>query len=345
MAGNKNLTYSQANKQDEFYTRIEDIENECGHYKKFFRDKIILCNCDDPYESMFFQYFAMNFNNFGLKKLISSSYSGSLIVQRELSFEGTPNEIKNFDSKKNAYKANVTEFKDYNGDGREDLEDVKYFLRHHNGAIQKLHGDENFSAGDFRSSECVELLKEADIVVTNPPFSLFRKYVKQLIDFDKKFLIIGNMNNITYQNIFPMLKNNKIWLGYTSGHFWFRVPEYYEEKKTDFKIDSEGQKWRRMGNICWFTNLDIDKRHEEIPLVFSYNEEPEKYPKYDNFDAIEVSKIVEIPKDYNGVMGVPITFIDKYNPNQFKIVGRIVTPEINGKKIYKRILIRRRGAD
>jgi len=345
LAGNQNLTYSQANKQDEFYTRIEDIENECGHYTKFFRDKIILCNCDDPYESMFFQYFAMNFNKFGLKKIIAASFAGSLIVQSQLNFEGTPNEIKDFDRKKDGLKARMTEFKDWNGDGREDLEDVKYFLQNHNGAIKKLHGDENFSAGDFRSQECIELLKQADIVVTNPPFSLFREYIKQLIKFDKKFLIIGNMNNITYQNIFPMLKDNKIWLGYNSGHFWFRVPEYYEEKKTDFKIDSEGQKWRRMGNICWFTNLDIDKRHEEIPLVFSYNEEPEKYPKYDNFDAIEVSKIVEIPKDYFGVMGVPITFIDKYNPNQFEIVGRIVTPEINSKKIYKRILIRRKVAD
>ena len=374
MAGNKNLNKAAKEKNDEFYTRIEDIENECRHYKKIFRDKTIFCNCDDPYESMFFQYFAMNFNAFGLKKLISSSYAGSFIVQSQLNFEGTPNEIENFDRKKDGLKAKMTEFKDWNGDGREDLEDVRYFLKNHNGAIEKLHGDENFSAGDFRSPECIELLKQADIVVTNPPFSLFREYIQQLIDFDKKFLIIGNINAITYKEIFKLIMENKIWLGYGFHGMvgFFKSP--YEDTA---KSSQHKEGLIRNSGVHWFTNLDVTKRHEEIPLIFSYKDEPEKYPKYDNYDAIEVSKTVEIPKDYDGVMGVPITFLDKYNPEQFEIVGmcenldlyglktKIYTAEecrnryfelfgkkgtydlnaagvIKGKKVYQRILIRRR---
>lgn len=370
MAGNQNLTYSQANKQDEFYTRIEDIENECGHYKKFFRDKIILCNCDDPYESMFFQYFAMKFNSFGLKKLISSSYAGSPIVLTELNFEGTQNEIKNFNKQKDAYKAKITEFRDYNGDGREDLEDVKYFLQHHNGAIQKIYGDKNFSAGDFRSAECIELLKQADIVVTNPPFSLFREYVKQLIDFDKKFLIIGNINCVTYKEIFPLIMQNKMWIGKTihSGDRKFYVPDDYPLNAATCGIDEFGKKFIRVKGVRWFTNLYVKELHEDILLYKKYFDEPENYPKYDNYDAIEVSKTSDIPKDYFGVMGVPITFLDKYNPDQFEILGLIAdkrnknpafvrgTPiyldeghknyvgaVVNGKATYARILIRRKN--
>ena len=363
MAGNKNLNEAAKAKKDEFYTMIEDIEKECRYYKKIFRDKIILCNCDDPYESMFFQYFAMKFNSFGLKKLISSSYAGSLIVQRELSFEGTPNEIKNFDSKKNAYKANVTEFKDYNGDGCEDLEDVKYFLQHHNGAIQKLYGDENFSAGDFRSPECIEFLKEADIVVTNPPFSLFREYVQQLIDYNKKFLIIGNINCVTYKEIFPLIMQNKMWIGKSihSGDRKFYVPDDYPLNAATCGIDKNGKKFIRVKGVRWFTNLDIKELHENILLFKSYYDEPEKYPKYDNYDAIEVSKTSDIPKDYFGIMGVPITFLDKYNPDQFEILDardyalydkqknkntyliKDADGTINGKATYARILIRRKN--
>ena len=213
--------------------------------------------------------------------------------------------------------------------------------------------------GDFRSEECITLLKEADIVVTNPPFSLFREYVAQLIKYEKKFLIIGNLNAITYKEILPLFMENKIWLGYNSGHFWFKVPDYYEEKKTDFKIDEEGQKWRRMGNIGWFTNLDIKKRHEDLILYKNYS--PEKYPKYENYDAIEVSATADIPCDYFGAMGVPITFIDKHNPNQFEILGHTSSNDtsvevealrtdlknrnrgiINGRQKYDRILIRRK---
>lgn len=356
MAGNKNLNRAAKAKFDEFYTRIEDIENECGNYKKFFRDKIILCNCDDPYESKFFQYFAMNFNVLGLKKLISSSYAGSLVVQSELNFEGTPNEIEDFDRTKDGLKAKMTEFKDWNGDGREDLEDVKYFLQHHNGAIKKLYGDKKFSAGDFRSPECIELLKQADIVVTNPPFSLFREYIQQLIDYDKKFLIIGSLNAVTYKEIFPLIMQNKIWLGYgfNGGNAYFSLPgnEGKNFAKGVYDTKTNLVKFR---NLHWFTNLDVKKRHENIRLMYSYEKNPEKYPKYDNFDAIEVSKTLEIPKDYFGVMGVPISFLNEYNPEQFEIVGvanhgkdneyDLFSPSVNGKNIFKRILIRRKVAD
>ena len=345
---NKNLNSAAKAKKDEFYTRIEDIENECQHYKNFFRNKIIFCNCDDPFESNFFAYFAMNFNAFGLKKLIASSYVGSPIIQTEFNFDDSPNKIENFDAKKDAIKVELTEFKDWNGDGREDLYDVQYFLKNRPGAIQKLQG-----TGDFRSPESVEMLMQADIVVTNPPFSLFREYVKQLIDFDKKFLIIGNVNAITYKEIFPLIKENKIWLGYgfNAGNAYFSLPEGNYKNFADGVYNSE-TKLVKFRNVHWYTNLDIKKRHEDILLWRSYADEPELYPKYDNYDAIEVSKTADIPKDYFGVMGVPITFLDKYNPEQFEIVGKcdtgkideynLANPVINGKTIYKRIFIRRR---
>jgi hypothetical protein len=208
-----------------------------------------------------------------------------------------------------------------------------------------LEGD-----GDFRSSECVELLKQADVVVTNPPFSLFRNYIALLMEYGKSFVIVGNQNAITYREIFPLIRDNKVWLGYNNGHFWFKVPDSYEEKKTDFKIDEHGQKWRRMGNICWFTNLDIEKRHEEMTLFRTYS--PEVYPKYDNYDAIEVSRTADIPCDYYGLMGVPITYMQYYNPEQFEIVsdsryhdGQDFSDDINvinGKTLYRRLLIRRK---
>ena len=220
---------------------------------------------------------------------------------------------------------------------------MEYYLK--NNEIPTLEGN-----GDFRNKECIELLKQADIVVTNPPFSLFREYVAQLIEYKKEFLIIGNLNAVKYKDILPLFMQNKIWLGYNSGHFWFKVPDYYEEKKTDFKIDEEGQKWRRMGNIGWFTNLDIKKRHENLILYKNYS--AEKYPKYDNYDAIEISKNADIPCDYFGVMGVPITFMDRHNPDQFEIIGVLNSGSgneynyakamLNGKQLYARILIRRR---
>ena len=347
---NKNLSDAAKAKKDEFYTRLEDIENECRNYKKFFRDKIIFCNCDDPFESNFFAYFAMNFNEFGLKKLISSSYVGSTIIQLELNFNDSPNKISNFDKKKDAIKVELTEFKDWNGDGREDLYDVKYFLQNFPCAIQKLHGDGKFSAGDFRSQESIKMLQQADIVVTNPPFSLFREYVKQLIEFNKKFLIIGNVNAITYKEIFPLIKENKIWLGYGfRGMVGFFKSPYEDNAKSSQHLEG----FIRNSGVHWYTNLDIEKRHEDILLYRSYYDEPENYPKYDNYDAIEVSKTADIPKDYEGVMGVPITFLDKYNPDQFEILGNAGSYGIdgyslcselfiNGKKIYKRILIRRK---
>ena len=317
MAGNSNLHASKADKADEFYTKLSLVENELKHYKQHFKGKTILCNCDDPYESNFFKYFAMNFNELGLKKLIATCYATSPIAQKELSLFpdlfDEPSEDKASDHRK-PYKVEITEVSDYNNDGAEDLSDVEWLLKNNKNTRELLKGD-----GDFRSDECIELLKEADIVATNPPFSLFREYMAQLETYNKKFVIVGNMNAVTYKEIFPLIAQNKLWLGYNSGHFWFKVPDSYEEKKTDFKIDEHGQKWRRMGNICFFTNLDIDKRHEDMPLFRNYT--PEAYPKYDNYDAINVDKTVDIPCDYWGVMGVPITFLDKYNPDQFEIVA------------------------
>ena len=323
MAGNSNLHDSARNKQDEFYTQLSLIENELRHYRKHFKGKTILCNCDDPFESNFFKYFAMNFNSLGLKKLIATCYATSPVTGKELDyFQDAKGQLSFLprlntvpvDGKHCPYRVEITEVTDENGDGRVDLADVEYLLRNKKNAMTLLDGD-----GDFRSTECVDLLKQADIVVTNPPFSLFREYIAQLIEYDKAFIIIGNMNAVTYKEIFPLIAQNILWLGYNSGHFWFKVPDSYEEKKTDFKIDETGQKWRRMGNICWFTNLDIEKRHENMVLFREYT--PEKYPKYDNYDAINVDRTVDIPCDYFGVMGVPITFLSQYNPEQFEIVA------------------------
>lgn len=326
MAGNSNLNDSARNKQDEFYTQLSLVESELKHYRPHFKGKTVLCNCDDPYESNFFKYFAMNFNSLGLKKLITTCYATSPVIGEEmqffvdkggqLSFIEQPGSVAvEKDSKeKRPYKVEITEVTDENGDGRVDLADVEYLMRNRKNTMTLLDGD-----GDFRSPECVELLKQADIVVTNPPFSLFRDYVALLMEYKKAFVIIGNQNAVAYKDFFPLLSDNKIWLGYNSGHFWFKVPDSYEEKKTDFKIDETGQKWRRMGNICWFTNLDIEKRHENMTLFSNYT--PEAYPTYDNFDAIEVSKTADIPCDFYGVMGVPITFMSQHNPQQFEIIG------------------------
>lgn len=314
MAGNSNLHDSSRNKQDEFYTQLSLIENELKHYKKYFNGKIVLCNCDDPFESNFFKYFAMNFNSLGLKKLIATCYATSPIIYTQFNLFDEEIIIGQDQSTKRPYKIEITEVTDENQDGRVDLADVEYLLRNHKNTLTLLEGD-----GDFRSPECIELLRQSDIIVTNPPFSLFREYMSRLMEYEKDFLIIGNMNAVTYKEVFPLIANNRFWLGYNSGHYWFMVPDSYEVKKTDFKIDDNGQKWRRMGNICWFTNLDIEKRHEMLPLYKHYT--PEEYPKYDNYDAINVDHVVDIPCDYYGVIGVPITFLDKYNPDQFEIVA------------------------
>jgi hypothetical protein len=231
-----------------------------------------------------------------------------------LSLFGTETVVGTEPSKKKPYKIEISEVTDENQDGRVDLSDVEYLLRNKKNVLTLLQGD-----GDFRNAECIELLKQADIVITNPPFSLFREYIAQLMECEKSFAIIGNMNAVTYKEIFPLIATNRLWLGYNSGHYWFAVPDTYEVKATDFKIDENGQKWRRMGNICWFTNLDIEKRHEDMTLFRTYS--PDAYSKYDNYDAINVDKTADIPCDYYGVMGVPITFLDKYNPDQFEIVA------------------------
>ena len=310
---NKNLNAAKEAKKDEFYTQLVDIENELKHYRQHFRGKTILCNCDDPYESNFFKYFANNFNAFGLKKLIATCYNGSPVQGSELMIDfGDFQE----EPKKIAYKVEITEVTDLNGDGRVDLADVRYLIQNDKNVLSILK--EN---GDFRSHECIELLKEADIVVTNPPFSLFREYVAQLMKYEKKFIIIGNMNAITYKEIFPLIKNNQLWAGpsITSGDRKFWVPDDYELKAAGCGIDETGRKFIRVKGVRWFTNLDHKKRHEELILYHTYS--PEEYPKYVNYDAINVNATNDIPIDYDGVMGVPITFLDKYNPEQFEIIG------------------------
>lgn len=319
---NGTLKSAKKNKNDEFYTQLGDIENELKYYKDFFRGKTVLCNCDDPRVSNFFHYFSYNFEHLGLKKLITTCYKS-----------------KNMDlfSQNDSKQAVYLEYEgDKNGNKMPDAEEI---------GVKPLKGD-----GDFRSDECIELLKQADVVVTNPPFSLFREYVAQLMKYDKKFLIIGNQNAITYKEIFSLIKENKLWLSHSLSYIAFKVPDYYEEKSTRFWIDETGQKWRSMGNVCWFTNIETTKRYEELELYKKYN--PQEYPKYDDYNAINVDKVCEIPVDYDGIMGVPITFLDKYNPYQFEIIGidRYVEDNpnfgkrftINKKEIYARVLIKRK---
>ena len=346
MPGNSNLHDSARNKQDEFYTNLQLIEDELKHYRHHFKGKRVLCNCDDPYESNFFKYFAMNFNALGLKSLTATCYATSPVAQLELGiFNDSSQANENISRKKQPYKIVITEVKDENGDGRIDLADVELLIRNRKNVLTKLAGN-----GDFRSDECVALLDECDIVVTNPPFSLFREYITLLTTHNKEFLIISNLNAITYNEVLPLIMQNKIWLGYKSGHFWFKVPRNYGEKETDFKIDETGQKWRRMGNICWFTNLDIEKRHEKMLLWKKYS--PDAYPTYDNYDAIEVSKTDDIPCDYYGAIGVPITFMSKYNPEQFELLGIDKDFTTDGRRfklvrnnrggyLYARLVIRR----
>ncbi|MBQ6781248.1 MAG: adenine-specific methyltransferase EcoRI family protein [Treponema sp.] len=289
---NTDLNSARENKADEFYTQLTDIEKEMVNYKDHFKNKVILCNCDDPRLSNFFKYFALNFNFFGLKKLISVCYKN-----------------QDFDlfSQNDCEKAVYVEYTGSEKDHIPTNDELE---------IKELKGD-----GDFRSKECIELLKQSDIVITNPPFSLFREYVAQLMKYEKKFIILGNINAITYKEVFPLIQENKLWLGQSihSGDREFGVPDNYPLKASGFRIDDDGKKFIRVKGVRWFSNLDYKDRHENLILYETYT--PEKYPKYDNYDAIEVSKTSEIPNDYSGWMGVPITFLDKYNPDQFEIIG------------------------
>lgn len=313
VSGNTALAQANRAKMDEFYTQLVDIEAELRHYRDQFRGKTVLCNCDDPYESNFFKYFAMNFNHLGLKKLIATCYAGSPIAEEQLSLFDVPSVPTG--PKKRAYKMEISEVVDANRDGATDLSDVEHLIRT-DAALTLLDG-----SGDFRSPECVALLDEADIVVTNPPFSLFREYLSQLIKHDRKFLIIGNMNAVTYREVFSLFKTNKIWYGVSihSGDREFGVPPYYPLTAAGCRVDEDGKKFVRVKGVRWFTNMDNSQRHERLILYKTYS--PDEYPTYDNYDAIEVSKTADVPLGYSGPMGVPITFLDKYNPDQFEILG------------------------
>lgn len=314
MATNKTLSNAKTAKKDEFYTQIQDIENELKHYTKHFYNRVVFCNCDDPYESNFFKYFAMNFNQLGLKKLIATCYDGSPIANTQLQlFDDSRDATCHVPTEKKriAYKIVITEVTDANNDGAIDLSDVEWLIRNKHNVLTKLKGN-----GDFRSDECIELLKEADIVVTNPPFSLLNEYVLFLYKANKKFLVMCNHNIVHYTEIFPLIKENKIWLGYNSNKtVTFSIPNHYE--KWDSIID--GIKYGKVPTIGWITNLGIKKRHEDIILYKKYN--PNDYPTYCNLNAIDVEKVSDIPCDYFGIMGVPDTFLDQYNPEQFEILG------------------------
>ena len=335
MANNQSLQAARAARKDEFYTQLSDIEQELQHYKDHFRNKVVYCNCDDPRVSNFFHYFSFNFEKLGLKKLVTTCYK---------------NQTTDLFSKHDSEQAIYLE---YNGDKNlnrvPDLEEIN---------IHKLHGD-----GDFRSDECIELLKQADIICTNPPFSLFREYVAQLVGYEKKFLIIGSKNAASNKEIFPLIQDNKLWLGYSKGDLEFQVPDHYPPKEHRYRMDENGKKFYSLGNAGWFTNLDIEKRHENLILYKTYSEK--EYPYYDNYNAISVERVSLIPKNWRGAMGVPFAFLDKHNPNQFEIIGadyqvkqgllpEIINPAwegkidrgyINGKRKFARLLIKNRNPE
>lgn len=295
MPKNTRLNQAAKNKKDEFYTQLIDIENELRHYKEHFRGKTVLCNCDDPRVSNFFHYFAYNFKELGLKRLITTCYK---------------NQDLNLFSNNDCERAIWLEYNGETDGGRvPTVEEI---------GVHTFKGD-----GDFRSQECIDLLKQADIVCTNPPFSLFREYVAQLMEYDKKFLIIGNINSVTYKEVFPLILNNQVWLGQSihSGDRKFWVPDSYPLDAVGCGVDEDGKRYIRVKGVRWFTNLDYKERHEDLILTETYNGNEENYPHYDNYDAIEVGKTSDIPYDYDGVMGVPITFLDKYNPEQFELLG------------------------
>ena len=328
----KLLDNAKNEKNDEFYTRLEDVELELNHYREQFKGKVILCNCDDPYESNFFKYFAMNFNYLGLKKLIATCYDGSIVAGTQLSIFDT------LETDKTAYKVEIESISDMNCDGVIDLLDVEILLKQP-GFVQLLEGN-----GDFRSKECLKLLEECDIVVTNPPFSLFREFISTIVECCKDFIVIGNTNALTYKEIFELFKHDGIRTGYTkfNAGMFFIIPDYYEKYH---HLDDSGRKIARVSTSCWLTSLPVSKHNEELILYKSYS--PDEYPKYDNFDAINVNKYTEIPFDYDGCIGVPITFLDKFNPEQFEIVKFRKGDDdkdlsINGKCPYFRLIIKKK---
>jgi hypothetical protein len=307
---NTKLINAKKMKIDEFYTQLQDIESELKNYKSQFENMTILLNADDPFESNFFKYFASNFNHLKLKKLIATSFSGSPIAYSQLSiFDDEKDTDKNAKVRK-AYKIVINEVSDVNNDGAIDLADVEYLIKNKKNVLSLLSGN-----GDFRSQEVIELLKQADIVVTNPPFSLFREFISQLVEYEKKFLVIGNKNSIIYKSIFQLIKKNKFFTGYRAmtGGMWFHVPN-----GNDYDKNVDGLFLKNVPS-CWFTNLEVAKHNDLLTLYKKYNKND--YMKFENFNAINVDKVSDIPNDYNGLMGVPITFLDKYNPKQFEIVG------------------------
>lgn len=333
---NSNLSNAKRAKNDEFYTQYADIQKEIEAYLELdanvFRGKVVYCNCDDPFESNFFRYFVLNFKKLGLKQLITTSYKPSPVANTQLALFGDDETLPKTKSrpKVNANKLIINEVHDIDGGSEFNLKSVAKKLKaNKNNEWTPLEGD-----GDFRSDECIELLKQSDIVVTNPPFSLFREYMKQIFDYDKKFVVIGNMNAITYKEVFPKIKENQMWLGATSFNtgMYFKVPENFKYAATyKFERERDGEKVNRVPGVCWFTSLDHGRRHQPLPLMttkenlrFSKHKEikgKSKYDKYDNYDAIEVPFADAIPSDHDGVMGVPVSFLDKYNPDQFEIIG------------------------
>jgi len=329
-SSNSNLRKANKAKNDEFYTQLVDIEKELKNYKEQFKGKIIYCNCDDPFESNFFKYFASNFKALGLKRLIATSYKPSPVANTQLALFGDDKTLEPVKGrpKMNANKFIINEVGDLDGDGAFDISDIAEQLKvNKNNEWSPMDGD-----GDFRSPESVELLKQADIVVSNPPFSLFREYTAQLMEYNKKFLLIGNTNAITYKDIFKLIKENKIRTGYTNFNvgMFFEVPKEWEKYH---HIDEGGKKIARVSTSCWFTNLDVEKHKQDIVLYKKYN--PVEYPNYENYKAIDISKVQEIPMDYKKEMGVPITFVDKYNPDQFEIIALGIVGSINFTKNRK----------
>lgn len=333
---NCNLHAAKGLKDDEFYTTYESIVEELSHYTSHFKDKTILCNCDDPFESNFCKYFLRNFNVLGLKRLICTSYKGSKVVASQLNTINNKTKI----SRSKGYVLDVSYINDETIEYSDEF--ILSWMKNEK-VIKRLKGD-----GDFRSKECVSLLLQSDIVVTNPPFSLFKELVSLLVTYEKKYLLVGNQNALTYKEIFPLIQNNEAWTGYRFGDMKFRVPKDSAPRKTRFWIDETGQKWRSLGNAMWLTNLDIERRHKVLKLSKCYS--PKEYPKYDTFDAINVRRVEDIPKDFPGIMGVPITIVNKYNSEQFELIGEanhgsdneydLFKPVVNGKLVFKRILIR-----
>jgi len=331
---NTNLHRAKRCKDDEFYTTYETIENELVHYTEQFKNKTVLCNCDNPFTSNFPKFFLQNFNVLGLKRLICTSFSPYVSVQPSL-FESFN------DNNSKGYILDISKISKFDFTS----ETISDFLLSTN-CVKELNGN-----GDFRSLECIDYLKESDIVVTNPPFSLFKEMVSEIMKYNKKFLIIGNQNALTYKEIFPLIQNNLVWTGYHFGEMKFRVPQDSEPRSTRYWVDETGQKWRSLGNAMWLTNLDNERRHEKLRLTQCFN--PLIHQRYDNYNAIHVRNITEIPFDYTGIMGVPITIINRYNSEQFEIIGEanhgsdsqydIFKPILNGKEVFKRILIRNKA--